>query len=110
MSRAKPRPPPPMAPPVARLVFEDGPRQGTVFPIILKETLVGRIASAELVLDAPSVSRLHARLTIDVSGVWLEDLDSREGTWINGVAIRCRTLLNDGDRICFGDAVLRFEI
>ena len=108
MTRSKSKTP--EASPVARLVFEEGPRSGTVFPIILKETLVGRLDSAELVLDAGSVSRLHARLIIEPDGIWLEDLDSREGTWINGVAIRSRTKLADGDLISFGDAVLRFEI
>ena len=107
MTRSKSRPTP--TPPEARLIFEDGPRSGTVFPILLKETLVGRLDSAQLVLDNGSVSRLHARLTLEPDGVWLEDLDSREGTWINGVAVRGRTRLEDGDRICFGDAVLRFE-
>ncbi|HEY3447108.1 MAG TPA: FHA domain-containing protein [Myxococcales bacterium] len=86
---------------------DDG--DGTVFPIILKHTLVGRIDSAQLLLDDLSVSRLHARLDVEPSGVFVIDLDSREGTWINGVAVR-RAKLVDGDHLSFGDAVVRYEL
>jgi len=107
MTRSKAKPAPAALSP-GRLVFEEGARSGTVFPIILQETLVGRIDSAQLVLDEASVSRLHARLVLEKGEVWVEDLDSREGTWVNGVAVR-RVKLFDGDHICFGDAALRFE-
>ena len=107
MTRSKPMPAPPALSP-GRLVFAEGQRAGTVFPIILKETLVGRIDSAQLVLDEASVSRLHARIVLERGEVWVEDLDSREGTWVNGVAVR-RAKLQDGDRLSFGDAALRFE-
>ncbi|MGC4113083.1 MAG: FHA domain-containing protein [Myxococcales bacterium] len=93
-----------------RLVLETADRQdGTVFPIILKHTLVGRIDSAQLVLDDLSVSRLHARLDVEPSGVFIVDLDSREGTWVNGIAVR-RARLSDGDHLAFGDALVRYEV
>ena len=91
-----------------RLLLDTGPRAGTVYPIFLKHTLVGRIDSAQLVFDDLSVSRLHARLDIEKDGVWVEDLDSCEGTWINGQAVR-RARLADGDRVAFGDAVVIFQ-
>lgn len=91
-----------------RLIVADGPRAGTVFPLILKETLVGRIDSAHLVLEDVSVSRLHARLTLRADGVHVEDLHSLEGTWVNGLAIAGATRLADGDQISFGDVVLAF--
>jgi pSer/pThr/pTyr-binding forkhead associated (FHA) protein len=91
-----------------RLVFEEGPRAGTVFPIVLKHLLIGRIDSAQLVLDDPTVSRLHARLDVLGDVVTLTDLDSREGTWVNGEAVHS-VKLQDGDRIALGDAVLVFQ-
>ena len=94
--------------PAGRLLLESGPRAGTVYPVILKHTLVGRIDSAQLILDDLSVSRLHARLDIERDGVWIEDLDSREGTWVNGQAVR-RARLAHGDRVAFGDAVVVFQ-
>jgi len=93
-----------------RLVLETADhRDGPVFPIILQQTLVGRIDSAQLVLDDLSVSRLHARIEIEPPGVYVVDLVSREGTWVNGVAGR-RARLKDGDRVAFGDAVVRYEL
>lgn len=92
-----------------RLVLETGARAGTAFPIIFKHTLIGRIDSAQLVFDDLAVSRLHARLDVEPNGVWIIDLDSREGTWLNGVAVR-RAKLKDGDHVAFGDAVVRYEV
>lgn len=93
-----------------RLVLESADHEdGTIFPIVLKHTLVGRIDSAQLVLDDLSVSRLHARIDVEATRVVVVDLDSREGTWVNGVAVR-RARLADGDRVAFGDAVVRYEL
>ena len=91
-----------------RLVLMDGPRAGTVFPLILKETLVGRLDSAHLVLDDLTVSRLHARLVLKDNNVFLQDLFSRDGTWVNGVAVAGVRKLVDGDLIAFGDVLVAF--
>jgi pSer/pThr/pTyr-binding forkhead associated (FHA) protein len=86
----------------ARLVLALASGAGTVFPLILKETLVGRIDSAHLLLDDQTVSRLHARFSLEKDRVLVEDLDSREGTWVNGVLVKSH-LLADGDQVAFGD-------
>ncbi len=92
----------------ARLRIAAGPRAGTFFPLVLGATLVGRIDSAHLVLEDSTVSRLHARLSLRRDGVWIEDLDSREGTWINGVVVRLQRL-HESDRIALGDVLFIFE-
>ncbi len=97
-------------PSTARLVITVGRGEGTVFPLILDEVLVGRIDSAHLVLDDSTVSRLHARLTRGEGGVHVEDLGSREGTWINGVAVRGPHPLAPGDTVAFGDVVVGYEL
>ncbi len=94
--------------PKGRLVAEGGQGPGTSIPLLLQCTLVGRIDSAHLVLDDPTVSRLHARVCVARGGVWVEDLLSRQGTWINGVAQR-KAWLADGDRVAFGDAVFSYR-
>jgi pSer/pThr/pTyr-binding forkhead associated (FHA) protein len=106
MAKSQPR----SASAVARLVFTEGDRANTVFPLFLKETLVGRIDSADLLLEDFTVSRLHARFILgDKDEVFLEDLDSREGTWVNSVGVKGPVLLKDGDKIAFGDVVVTFE-
>ncbi len=95
---------------VARLIFTEGERANTIFPLFLKQTLVGRIDSADLLLEDSTVSRLHAKLILEGKGeVYVEDLDSREGTWVNSVAVHGRVKLKDGDYIAFGDVVILFQ-
>lgn len=93
----------------ARLKITVGRGEGTVFPLILDEVLVGRIDSAQLVLDDSTVSRLHARLTLAAGAVEIEDLGSREGTWVNGVAVRGPHPLLPGDTVAIGDVVVTLE-
>ena len=64
--------------------------------------IVGRGPAADFVLDAPLVSRLHCRLTADLSDqLVVEDLDSTNGTSVNGEPVT-RGILRDGDRLRLG--------
>ena len=63
---------------------------------------LGRAAQADFVFDAPLVSRIHCRLTADVSGqLVVEDLGSTNGTMVNGVAA-ARGILRAGDTLGMG--------
>jgi len=63
---------------------------------------VGRAPQADFVFDAPLVSRIHCRLTADVSGqLVVEDLGSTNGTLVNGVAAE-RGVLRSGDTLGVG--------
>ncbi len=72
------------------------------------ETVLGRSADANLTIEDPLVSRLHARIVIDDVGGRIEDLDSRNGVRVNGVLIKAPTRLNDGDRLRLGTQDLVF--
>ena len=48
---------------------------------------IGRAAVSTIVLDLPEVSRLHARIRVSSNGATLEDLSSRNGTFVGGVRI-----------------------
>jgi pSer/pThr/pTyr-binding forkhead associated (FHA) protein len=67
---------------------------------------VGRLPDCELVLDHPSVSRLHAKIRWDETSqrAQLEDLKSSNGSTVNGIPVMRPTWLMDGDDLCFGDA------
>ena len=60
--------------------------------------VVGRTYPSDAVVDDPSLSRQHARFTADEGGVVVEDLESTNGTWVNGQ----RT---SRERVSFGDVV-----
>ena len=62
---------------------------------------VGRAPRADFVLDVPLVSRLHCRLTLQDNGVLVEDLDSTNGTFVNGSRVR-KSLLASGDTLRVG--------
>ena len=62
---------------------------------------VGRAPRADFVVDAPLVSRLHCRLTLQDDGVLVEDLESTNGTFVNGRRVR-KGLLASGDLLRVG--------
>jgi len=73
------------------------------------ENLVGREHGAAVRIEAPSISRRHARIIISGEQATLEDLQSKNGTWIRGTRIH-RGELKDGDSIVFGIVAAAFRI
>ena len=68
------------------------------------ETIVGRDPGCQIWLDDPSVSRRPARLVVDAGTrrVWLDDLNSKNGTLRGGNPVSSRVELMDGDALTFG--------
>src|SRR3982751_4159425 len=62
---------------------------------------VGRAARADFIVDAPLVSRLHCRLTAGAADLEGVDLESTNGTFVNGERVE-RALLKRGDRLGVG--------
>ena len=63
---------------------------------------VGREPSSTVCINDPSVSRGHARITIEDGEAMLEDLASKNGTQVMGQVIKAPTKLKDGDEVEFG--------
>ena len=82
-----------------------GPRRPLTDPAVL---VVGRGEDCDLRLNDPSVSRVHARITLLDGRVYLEDAGSRWGTLVNGIPTESRELC-PGDRVEIGDTQLRLE-
>jgi DNA-binding winged helix-turn-helix (wHTH) protein len=76
----------------------------TTYRLAEGDTLVGRDPDCDVWLDSPSVSRRHARLTVDAAArrVWVEDLNSKNGTFKGDAAVVERIELNHGDELTFG--------
>src|SRR6478609_5130327 len=66
------------------------------------ETLIGRSLDCQITLEDPLVSRVHARVLVHGDDAVVEDLGSRNGVKVNGVALRGSTRLKDGDRLRIG--------
>lgn len=68
-----------------------------------EELVIGRHPECDVVLSGPAVSRRHARLRFR-DGIWiLEDLESTNGTVVNGSPLVGRCRLEPGDRVVIGD-------
>jgi serine phosphatase RsbU (regulator of sigma subunit) len=70
--------------------------------------VLGRHPGCDIVLEAASVSRQHAQIVRDGGAFYLEDLHSRNGTFVNGQLIEGRHELKDGDRLKICDLSLAF--
>lgn len=77
-------------------------------PLALGENLIGRSPEALISVSSPRVSRRHARIVVTESGATIEDLGSRNGTYLAGERISGRVALRDRDRIGVGPATLIF--
>jgi DNA-binding winged helix-turn-helix (wHTH) protein len=93
--------PTPSVTPVFTLVWND-----QVFPLIEGEHVAGRGDECELVIDAETVSRRHACIHVRAGSASIEDLDSTNGTSVNGTRISAATPLVDGNQIALGTAKL----
>jgi DNA-binding winged helix-turn-helix (wHTH) protein len=81
-------------------------------PIALRhgETLLGREPGVDVWLDVPSISRHHARIVIGDGHASVQDLGSKNGTWVRGKLTREPVVLVNGDEIRMGSVVLTFRV
>ncbi len=70
--------------------------------------VLGRHPDCDIFLDAASVSRQHAQIVKEDGRYYVEDLHSRNGTFVNGRQIQSRQALEDGDRLKICDLSLAF--
>jgi two-component system, cell cycle response regulator len=88
-----------------------GAQPGAVFALRAPSMAIGRSADAEVSLGDATVSAEHARITTSHEGVHIEDVDSLNGTFVNGRRIHARTRLADGDYLRLGArSVLKFSM
>ena len=95
-----------MAPGYA-LRFISGKYQGGEFPLAdEREFVVGRASDLDMVLVEDMVSRRHAKISTFGNQIVITDMDSTNGTFVNGEKIR-QTRLKEGDRILIGTSILK---
>ena len=73
------------------------------------ENLLGRDPAGAVSIDDPTVSRHHARVVVAGGLARLEDLGSKNGTWLRGRRLAAPELLEDGDEIRVGPATMTFR-
>jgi len=93
----------------ARLVVKTGGFDGMAFELTTAETLIGRNPTTDITLLDDGISREHAIILYDADSdsYSLEDLQSTNGTQVNGKRVRSVTLSN-GDEVRVGRTLFRF--
>lgn len=93
---------------MAFLMLVKGATPGTRFDLDGDRAIIGRSADCEVPLDVPAVSRRHAAILQERGRYFVEDLNSRNGTFLNDSRIADRTPLSDGDQLVICDQEFRF--
>jgi two-component system cell cycle response regulator len=86
-----------------------GGMSGQLFKVTKGVAVIGRATNAEVKVEDDGISRTHARIRSETGRAWIEDMGSRNGTFVNGSKIDIATELKEGDKIQVGrGTVLRF--
>jgi len=93
---------------VPTLTVRSGPGAPASVPLSAEKYTIGRLSSADILLEHQSISRLHAVLERTGDGYTITDLGSAGGTSVNGRRIARATLLRDGDRVEVGAVSLSY--
>ncbi|MDH3200755.1 MAG: DUF4388 domain-containing protein [Myxococcales bacterium] len=89
------------------LRFISGKYQGGEFPLPDEgEIVIGRSSELDMVLVEDMVSRRHAKIFVEAGDIFLEDLGSTNGSFVNGEKVT-RTKLAEGDRILIGTSIIK---
>ena len=93
----------------AKLRIIGGKNSGISYELVDEVTTMGRSPSCHVVIPEEAASRKHAEIMKGPEGYILVDLESRNGTSINGFAIAGQTLLRDRDRISICSTTIEFQ-
>jgi pSer/pThr/pTyr-binding forkhead associated (FHA) protein len=95
---------------VVKLVVASGKSAGRAIAIKRNKLLIGRAEECDVRPLSEEVSRRHCAIVVGPSDVWVEDLGSRNGTFVNGTQIAEKTRVTDGDLVRIGSLELRVSV
>src|ERR1700681_3829436 len=93
---------------MALISFLKGANQGSSVELVGDKIILGRNQDCTVVLNVPAVSREHAVIRRIQGKFYIEDMKSRNGTFVNNKEVTTRTLLKDNDKIKICDNLLAF--
>lgn len=91
--------------PTFQLMMRSGVKAGKSYPLEQEETLIGRDLANDIAVPDPEVSRRHARFLMREDSVFIEDLGSTNGTFLNAERISTPQQLRLGDIVTLGENV-----
>ncbi|QDP94924.1 FHA domain-containing protein [Microlunatus elymi] len=87
----------------------NGPNAGIQAELAGGMIMIGRGADCQLILDDDYVSTRHARVVAGENGIYIEDLGSTNGSYVNGMRITAPTTITLQDTVRIGKTVLKLE-
>ncbi|MEK6235484.1 MAG: FHA domain-containing protein, partial [Planctomycetales bacterium] len=94
---------------MAVLQILKGVNSGHQYPLEAERAILGRHPDCDVVLEVGAVSRQHAQIVCENEQYFVEDLNSRNGTYLNGRMLEGRALLKDNDRVKICDMLFTFH-
>ena len=95
--------------PVHLLLLLDDNAPPKRYPLHALPVVIGRVPPADLVLEGTTVSRRHCRFELRDGQLWLRDLGSTNGTFLNGTRLEAPAILEDGGIVGVGAYRLRYH-
>ncbi len=92
------------------LVAVEGPLKGARYPVEAGGLSLGREAMCEVVIADPNVSRIHARVVLHNSAVWVQDSGSRNGVFVNDARVVRHRQFSPGDTMAIGAHRFSLEV
>jgi len=93
---------------MAFLLVNNGPEKGRQYDLVDGEYILGRHRDCHIVIDVGAVSRQHCKIRVSGSTCLVQDLKSRNGTFLNERVIEGEHRLQDSDQVRVCDIVFRF--
>jgi serine phosphatase RsbU (regulator of sigma subunit) len=95
---------------MSRLIITHGPGAGRTIEPSEAGAVIGRQPGLEVTLDSGAISRRHAKVTWEGERLFVEDLGSSNGTFINEMRIAGRTQIQPHDSLRIGTSIFRLEL
>lgn len=103
---------PTLPPPSAVLIVRQGDEPGRVHPLVFGANVIGRGEGADVRVRSSEVSRRHVRVDLRDDGIFVVDLGSKNGVYVDGQRVpagETGIALRDGGRVELGDVVLELD-
>ena len=91
------------------LLVNNGPEAGKKYDLTLPEYILGRHPECTIVIDVGAVSRHHCKVFKEADNYWIEDLKSRNGTFVNDQQLAAKHKLAEGDQVRVCDVSFTFS-
>jgi len=95
---------------IVKMIVSSGKSAGRAIAIKRNKLLIGRAEECDVRPLSEEVSRRHCSIVVGPGDVWVEDLGSRNGTFVNGKRIEEKTRVTDGDLVRIGSLELRVSV